>query len=534
MAKLKDPSQRLKTNRYNELIDKHEAIINEARRKQIKYKDDAKRCERYEKQIEHAKRMEEYYWFKQNDPVSICTDYEIASSVNTDMVEFHLKNLFQDDNPYVSIMLNDGKVKRRMLDAKTLRTKAPHLLSLNMNSYLSNVDYAHQRTIKDKDGTEEVLKGAYKELVVKTYAITIDLDYRNSVYAGTAAEDLYEVMKDNGAFNDIGEPSYCVVSSDYSGMQLIYLLDEPYKTYYDYKRITQFENTIKNMVEIFKDYASDPACTDIGHLFRLPCSYNSKTGTYSFVLHWDMLRDDDYEVVRYPFEELEKRAKKALGLPVEPAQPVEPVVTKAPPAPKPKRATREPKTAQTDTVRPNNLKALAINRCRDLKILAELRKGQAEGTRHTLLLIYATQFIRLCNDIEILSKELHSVNNTFDIPLVEAEIENIIDTSNKKHYKYSDKTICDLLTLTPFEISRLQTIGHNMTKDENNAKQRLRYQERSLKQGRMTKELRDNRSEEAKNLYHQGWSKEQIAEKYGISTRTVYRILTRPIKVLNF
>jgi len=217
-----------------------------------------------------------------------------------------------------------------------------------MNSYLSNVDYAHQRTIKERDGTEQVLKGALKDLAAKVYAITIDLDYRHSVYAGMSAEDLYEEMNNNGAFNDIGEPSYCIVSSDYSGMQLLYLLDEPYNTYFNIKRITQFENTIKNMVEIFKDYASDPACTDIGHLFRLPCSYNSKTDTYSFVLHWDMLRDDDYEIIRYPFEELEKRAKQTLGLPVEPAQPaqpaqpVRPVVTKAPPVQKPKRTPREP------------------------------------------------------------------------------------------------------------------------------------------------------------------------------------------------
>ena len=518
MAKLKDPSQRLKTNRYNELIDKHENIIKEARRKQVKFKDDAKRCERYEKQIEKAKQMEDYYWFKQNDPVSICEDYEIEAHIDTDMIEFHLRNLFQNDNAYVSIMLKDEKVRRRMLAVKSLRIKAPHLLSLNMNSYLSNVDYAHQRTIKDKDGEDIVLKGAYKELVIKIYAITIDLDYRNSIYAGMAAEDLYEVMKDDGTFDDIGEPSYCIVSSEYSGMQLIYLLDKPYDTYFKTNRITKFEDTIKNMVEIFKDYASDPVCVDIGHLFRLPTSYNSKTHSYSFILNWNEIRDDDYEVARYSFEELEQRAKTALGLPIEPPQPVKPATTA-----KLKRKQQTQKANQSTME--NNIKTLTLKRCKDLKRLIELRGNEMNGYRNSLLYIYGSLLNGLCIEKDIIIKELHLINSMFISPLSKKEVNRIGNSISKKLYKFTDKFICDTLTVTETEKRALQAIGHNLTKEEIKERNRERQRLLRLKKGHVPKETRAGRNVEIRKLHEDGLTTKQLAELFNLSIRSVQRII---------
>ena len=548
MAVLKRPEERYTTIRYERLIDKHQKDINELKRKQNRFKDNKERCQKYEEKILYAMQKQEYYYWKTQDPIAICEDFEISPTVNMDMVEFHLKHLFPQGNPYVSIMVKEENIRRKMLHLDMVRSKIPHILSLDMNTYISPAIYAHQRKKRDCDGEELIIKGAYKELVLETHAIIIDLDYRNTDYGGLLAEDFYEQMKDEGAFNIIPEPSYSVVSSEGRGMQMVYLLDESYKTFLQSKEVVRYEDTVSRMIEHFLPYGSDPACCDIGHLYRCPCSFNTKAHSYAYILDWKNLRDDEYEVIQYSFKDLEKYSAEALGTRSEPIN-TEPIPVTTPIESKPVKAAKRPrkkavKEAKTTTDSPSLsaqlLGRLSNNRCNDLRSLIYIRKRDLIGFRHILLTVYASQYANLCkyreDNYNILLKELLDVNKLFHSPLRENEIITIAESSLRKRYLYKDEKICELLNITETELQQLKYICHPVQPTEQQiAERKARQKANSI--ARRAKLLRTQDGElksvvkrrernlEIIKLRQQGVSLERIAEMFDLTTRAIRYIL---------
>lgn len=543
MAVLKRPEERYTTIRYERLIDKHQKDINELKRKQNRFKDNKERCQKYEEKILYAMQKQEYYYWKTQDPIAICEDFEISPTVNMDMVEFHLKHLFPHGNPYVSIMVKDETIRRKMLHLNTVRLKIPHILSLDMNTYINPAIYAHQKKKRDIDGEELIIKGAYKELVLETHAIIIDLDYRNTDYGGLLAEDFYEQMKDEGAFNIIPEPSYSVVSSEGRGMQMVYLLEEPYKTFLQSKEVMLFEDTVSRMIEHFFSYGSDPACCDIGHLYRCPCSFNTKSCSYAYILDWENLRDDECEVIRYRFNDLKRYSLEALGVPSElPEAEAIPVViqTYNEPIQAQKRAKITPKQDAQLNIHAVTFGKLLSNRCSDLRRLIFIRNRDFIGLRHTLLTVYSSQYICLCKHTEdcydTLLKELLSVNKMFDVPLREKEIATIAESSLKRHYSYTDKKICELLNITEKELKQLNHICHPVELTEEEIQRRKDYHREYYKawidkirrtpDGEL-KSVVKRRERNAKiiELRQQGLSLDAIAEEFNLSVRTIRRAL---------
>lgn len=543
MAVLKRPEERYTTIRYERLIDKHQKDINELKRKQNRFKDNKERCQKYEEKILYAMQKQEYYYWKTQDPIAICEDFEISPTVNMDMVEFHLKHLFPQGNPYVSIMVKEENIRRKMLHLDMVRSKIPHILSLDMNTYISPAIYAHQRKKRDCDGEELIIKGAYKELVLETHAIIIDLDYRNTDYGGLLAEDFYEQMKDEGAFNIIPEPSYSVVSSEGRGMQMVYLLEEPYKTFLQSKGVMLFEDTVSRMIEHFLSYGSDPACCDIGHLYRCPCSFNTKSCSYAYILDWENLRDDECEVIRYRFNDLKRYSLEALGVPSElPEAEAIPVViqTYNEPIQAQKRAKITPKQDAQPNIHAATFGKMLSNRCSDLRRLIFIRNRDFIGLRHTLLTVYSSQYICLCKHTEdcydTLLKELLSVNKMFDVPLREKEIATIAESSLKRHYSYTDEKICELLNITEKELKQLNHICHPVELTEEEIQRRKDYHREYYKawidkirrtpDGEL-KSVVKRRERNAKiiELRQQGLSLEAIAEEFNLSVRTIRRAL---------
>jgi len=531
-------NERLKTKHYEDLINKHQQKIEDLRRKQSKFPD-----RNYEDKINYHTEMQRYYYHKSRDSIAIAEDFIIEPTVNIEMLNFYLENLFPTDNAYVSIMINDGlSIRRRMMELETAKRKLPHILSFDNNTYISPVNYSHRRTLKNEDGKEYVLTGSKKDLIISSAAIIIDLDYRDTeLYYGMMAEELYDEIRAAGKFDVLGEPSFVVVSSQGRGMQLVYLLDELYKTYFNRDRIVRYEQTVRRLIVHFNEYGSDVQCCDCGHLFRLPCSFNIKTGTYSYILNWEELRDDDYEISRYSFADLEQCSKEITTGIIEETidgdepeseqqpeqQPEQPVRQSVPETRKHRTASEIQRTEAKETSR-NTIKTVALNRCADLKRLIKLRENRIEGHRDTFLYIYGATFIGLCDNTDVVLNELVAINSTFDKPLPENELKNIVKGITKKHYWFTDKHIREKLKITQDEITKLKTIGHNLTEDELRERSKEKKRLTRLAKGMMTAEQRAARNEEVRSLSENGLTNKQLMERFKLSRRTIQRIINAP------
>lgn len=429
----------------------------------------------YDRMFKESSRLKDYYF--------MCLDYEIQPYVNSDMVEWYLNQIFYfQDHAYISTMLkyglNVGDISRRMMDLQEYRQKVDNLLSIEANTYISHASYAHAL----KRGAR-ILRGGIKDCVLSTGSIVIDLDYRETEFGGMLAEDFYEYMKDLGAFKKYGEPSFCVVSSEGSGMQIVYLLDEEYKTYLKPERVERYERAVKAMIAHYKPYGADPACSDIGHLFRVPCSFNIKTKSWGFLLHWERLKDDEEEVIRYPFEKFE--VQRATRPTVQPKPDIELYAG-----------------CSSD---------YALGRCKDLTLLINMRRNNIEGYRNPILFIFASQYGIIYNDEERIYDALLKVNDMFEEPKPEKEISYIAKRAATRCYSYKDETICELLNISSDERRCFQTIGHKkpaQTRWANKADQIM------LSRNSQIIAERDS-----------GTPVKTLMQKYGLSKSQVYKIL---------
>ena len=324
---------------------------------------------------------------------------------------------------------------------------------------------------------------------------------------------------------------------------MVYLLEEPYKTFLQSKEVMLFEDTVSRMIEHFLSYGSDPACCDIGHLYRCPCSFNTKAHSYAYILDWKNLKDDEYEVIRYRFNDLKRYSLEALGVPSElPEAEAIPVViqTYNEPIQAQKRAKITPKQDAQPNIHAATFGKMLSNRCSDLRRLIFIRNRDFIGLRHTLLTVYSSQYICLCKHTEdcydTLLKELLSVNKMFDVPLREKEIATIAESSLKRHYSYTDEKICELLNITEKELKQLNHICHPVELTEEEIQRRKDYHREYYKawidkirrtpDGEL-KSVVKRRERNAKiiELRQQGLSLEAIAEEFNLSVRTIRRAL---------
>lgn len=485
--KWKTESERTISVELNNKIAAKEAEIAKLRSKPLNPKR-AEKIDTLYRQINKLQRKARDYW-------TVCYDVELEPCVSEEMVEWYLSKV-HPSNGYIAAMLNSTEaykdISRRMMDTDAFKKKAPYILSMGFNSYISVCEHAHR---VEKDG--EVFKNGTQETALQTQAIVIDLDYRNTPYAGLLAEDLYETMREDGAFEKYGEPSFCVVSSEGSGIQLYYLLQQPYKTYLKAGNIKRYENVTRALIAHYEPYGADTLCGDIGHLFRLPCSYNTKTDSYGFLLHWERLKDD--EIPAYTFEALE-------GSQEAPREPRKAPARKTPRPP-----------AEADRA---SFTGIASGRCRDLETLIRLRHGDLEGLRNILLFIYAATLSIYCKDEEMVLEAVLKANNLLSSPLLEKEAKGLIQKVFKKTYNYKDETICELLDITDEEKKSLQVIGHGSS----NSDKCRNYKNRRDREKRLSKIERDKKVLE---LQKKGWTINQIVNEIGISESTVHRIIAK-------
>lgn len=125
----------------------------------------------------------------------------------------------------------------------------------------------------------------YKRQTKFSYQINgffVDLDYyKKPKYAKCTAEELIEIMRKDGVFNDL-EPSFFVDSGN--GMYIYYLLDRNINA--QVKSVRKlWSKTQEKLLERFKKYGVDTKVKDITRVVRCPGSENSKTGRIARLIY---------------------------------------------------------------------------------------------------------------------------------------------------------------------------------------------------------------------------------------------------------
>lgn len=209
-------------------------------------------------------------------------------------------------------------------------------------------------------------------------------------------------------------------------------------------------------------------------LFRLPGSFNLKTGKYG---SFEILHEDRFDLITYFFAKI--AAKKQTSLPY-------------------KR---------------KNKYSLADYRERMLYKLLEIRKKEGlleDGLRDIFCFIYYNIKASEYSDKTAWEAVL-KFNNSFAHPLNERKLSSYLSTSRKKNYKFSNKTIIAYLCISNDEQKQLGFFPSQNREELRNEK-------------RKEKEMRN---EKIILLAKQGFSQREIAQKTDCSQSTVCRILKK-------
>ena len=222
-------------------------------------------------------------------------------------------------------------------------------------------------------------------------------------------------------------------------------------------------------------------------VFRLPGSYNSKTGNRG---RFEIIHEERLDVL----EEAENCAVKAIRRP----------------------------ESRIQYIPEGGLDSVAVALFRQAKLgqLLALRQsyGQNVGEElrdHFLFCLY-NSWGRVCHDHEQIMEKLEAFNRRFVDSLPERELRAYMSSSNRKRYKLSNKKIIDMLAITPEE---QEAIGfYPGGSGKNNLREQSRQEARDRKAARDAK---------IAQLYIEGMSQKQIAEAVGCDAATVGRVLQR-------
>lgn len=277
------------------------------------------------------------------------------------------------------------------------------------------------------------------------------------------------------------------------GVQLWYAI-EPVSRW----KAQQYESVRESLIEAVQRILDDQvalsgleldrgATHNAAGVFRLPGSYNSKTGARGsfYQLHEERL-DILEEAQRLAVEEIRKPQAKIYQIP----------------------------EGGADSV------AVAIFRQAKLGQLLTLRQqsGQQAGEelRDLFLFCLYNSWGRVCPDHEAIMERVESMNRRFLVPLPDRELRAYLRSSEKVRYKLSNQKIIDLLAITPEEQSAIGFYPGGS--GQNNLREQQRQEARDRKAERDAKIC---------ELYIDGQNQKAIAAAVGCSEATVGRVLRR-------
>ena len=333
-------------------------------------------------------------------------------------------------------------------------------------------------------------------------AFYVDLDYYKEYLS---QEDVLAAIDFLVETERLPEPTMIIDSG--RGLYAIWLIESvPAK----FKTVQKLYSYIeKYLIDVLKDYGSDPQASDVARVLKVPSTYHHVTGkmvkvlsynekhyTMRFMQQWF----NDSEMTDYDAKKINKR-----------------------------KVSKQSKKGQLKQL--YNLYSLAVARGNDLTKLCEMRCYEMSGHRNTLLHIFAYQMFLVHNNYHIVRSKVAELNDKLKNPIPTPDLIAIVKTclgayedhreDITKGYNYRNDTIIKKLAITLDEQRQLKTI---IGKDEkynrnNNRRKALRRENGLTARERAKMDVKDKVQE----LKEKGLKQSEIVEKLGISLSTVKR-----------
>ena len=230
-------------------------------------------------------------------------------------------------------------------------------------------------------------------------SLYVDLDVYN---LGLTPEWVLGKLEFETFGQDLPEPNMVIFSG--RGLVLIWNIDPiPYEAMPLWRAVETF------FVEQLKELGADTKATDPARIFRLAGTINSKNNT---LVQTEYRHDYRYDIHQLQYDYLPELS--------------------------PQRLAAKKKGRNTKIVRMFNIYTLHLARARDLAKLVELRNGDINNCRETLLFLYRYFTCCFTDDPEKALYDTHSLNGEFVDPLPDREVEVATRSAEKAWKAKSD------------------------------------------------------------------------------------------------
>lgn len=383
-----------------------------------------------------------------------------------------------------------------------------------------------------------------KDDVSRLNALFVDLDfYKTAKYGRFDPKDMVGILKllKFGGETGVPEPSLCIDTG--RGLCLVWLIESMSVTDKSQKYWEWIE---ERLVEQFKDYGVDQAVKDTTRILRMLGSINSKSGKVVQVIEGDL----DHPK-RYFIDEIHKaldrvkEAKEALKS----NKQLQEIPRNS--APNPSKTRK----GEGFGLSVGNMHKMFLNRIHDLEQVVEYRRingcnGIEEtGWRDKLLFLHCLHNCYAGNTVDYAINKALELNKKLSIPLKERKLTSKKTTLTKAKnayfrsiknsksyrvqndgvYRYTTDKIIEMIELTEEEqanIEFLTLVSEEVRKERKKIKNAERYQAQLKAKGeKPKKDKKADMRKEIKKLLAQGMTQKAIAEKLGVSLRTIqYRV----------
>lgn len=336
-----------------------------------------------------------------------------------------------------------------------------------------------------------------KEDIFNLTALFVDIDCHSQMVTDSMIEGLLYILETD--YFNFKVPSPTMIVDTGRGIQLYWKIESAPKQaikYWDW-----IENKLIKALESIKEntvFQVDTQTRDCTRVLRIPGSYNIKAHKEVKIIDIkpnNVYTLDDIKQEYLEYEPYKNKVQEGLKV-----------------------------CKGTYYIKGFNSKTYAHSFVEDIKKLVSLRNGDMKGYRELILWLYRMHCLTLYSYVEA-NKKVYELNDLFVAPLSEKEIDRC--TVFRKGYKYKNKTLIDLLHITPGEQKELSLlIGKDekyKRKNENRNQKRYGREKGSNLTSKQRKRQEDIKL--SRKLKKEGKTIKEIAEILGKTDRTVKNYL---------
>ena len=389
-------------------------------------------------------------------------------------------------------------------------------------------------------------KGRTTDNVTDVQSLYVDFDYYRTEYAHLSVSDFARLVLDENPWLPL--PTFIIASrgEDNPGCWFVWGFKKPLplnRKTERYPFLPAWQTLQDFLIKKLKGYGADPACSDAARVVRLPGTVNSKSD--AMAVAWAVNPRHDFNDLRRAFNAEYRKD-----------DPVRKLVPESP---------KEAKSFRSNRGKVSNLYSwhhLAYLRRNDMLKLAEIRGGRLPDHNRMAPWIYAVVSCNYCkneqslrDDVEGFIRSCCSDPDTYSRTvnyestigrfnrwqelrqeIGQREIEKRCDDPDdpldwsEVIYRLTRQYIVKQLEITTAEGRQLKVLFDDDEKRRRNTvARRAKRRSEGVKPQKMYLEKqtidKDERKAEAMRLRAEGFTLRQIAEKVGVSTRTVMKYL---------